>query len=217
MSEQEDDYWQRREEWGATEIEPGRAKPLFAKIHDATEDYSHYSIKTELGLKLKSLRDKRFYVHIRLETPQPRIELTFLPGRNMLDLDRTEKEREEEIGVVIDSRITGTDYRAVGSCQAWFYPEDRILVLWEVLLYESDKQNNPPVENKFLRETWQQFEKWLLTRFPQTERIATPGWEPAYSPEEWSKFLIELGYQPFGEEGRAIKIIRKVNDGNLND
>lgn len=218
MTEQQEDYWQTREDWGETEIETtGKARPFFAKIHDSAEDYSHYSISTELGLKLKRLRGMRRYVHIRLETPVPHIELTFVPGKSMIEFDRTEREHGQEIGVVLDSRIAGTDYRAVGTCQAWYYPVDRILVLWEVTLYESNKETIVPIENRFLRDAWQRFEEWLLVRFPQTERIATPGWEPAYAPEEWREFLTEQGYQPFGDERGMEKVIREVCDGNLDD
>jgi hypothetical protein len=218
MAELQEEYWQKREDWGEAEIElNGKARQLFAKIHDAPEDYSHYAIRTELGLKLKHLRGMRDYVHVRLETPVPRIKLTFMQGKSMLALDQPVREREQEIGVVVDSRVTGTDYRAVGNCQAWFYPVDRILVLWEVTLYESNKQAFAPLENKLLRDAWQQFEKWLLARFPTTERIVTPGWEPAYSPEEWSEFLTKQGYQPFGDERGAERIIREVNDADLDD
>lgn len=207
-----EDYCQTREDWGETESESqGKSKTdrLYARIHDAREDYSHYAIKTELGLKLKSLRGMRWFIHVRLEREVPRIELTILPGKSMLAFDRTDEERRQQLGVVVDSRIKGTKCRAVGTCQAWYYPADRILVLWEVTLFESNKRAVPPLANKLLRYAWQRFEKWLIGRFPMAERIATPGWDPAYSDDEWSAFLTEQGYQPFGDERGVEKIINQ--------
>lgn len=151
MMELQEDYWQSREDWNEAEIEAnGKVKRRFAKIHDQAEDYSHYAIKTELGLKLNSLRGTRRYIHVRLETQLPRIKLTFVRGRNMLTFEQPQRELGQELGVVVDSRIVATDYRTIGSCQAWYYPVDLILVLWEVTLYESNKQTIPPLENKLL-------------------------------------------------------------------
>lgn len=171
----EEQYWQEREDWGDVELETGKRMPLFARIHDERENYSHYSIRTELGLNVSSLRGERDYIHVRLEREVPRIRLTILLGKSMLALDQIREERESQIGVVAGSRRTGADYLVVGSCQAWYYPADRILVLWETKLYESNKQAVAPVDNRLLRDIWQKFEKWLLNRFPQAERIATPG------------------------------------------
>jgi hypothetical protein len=46
---------------------------------------------------------------------------------------------------------------------------------------------------------WQRFEKELIERFPDCERIVTPAWEPKYKGEQRWRFLADQGYTPHVE------------------
>lgn len=109
------------------------------------------------------------------------------------------------------SKTTGTrveGYRdvKVGSAQAWYYPEDRVLVLWECFL-DSFVRDVPLHKDPNMVHLWSGFEKWLLARYPQTVRIITPWMDPLWQPKDYQAFLTKHGYRR-GEPGTYIKLLK---------
>jgi len=113
-----------------------------------------------------------------------------------LSVALTPEPTSEELGTVMDSQWEGFRHEEVGAAQVWFYPADRLLVLWEAYLFEPYTQPDPP-QDSALATLWTGFEAQLVDRFPTAERIVTPDWEDPYEGEQWQAFLRQQGYQPF--------------------
>jgi hypothetical protein len=97
-------------------------------------------------------------------------------------------------------------YRELGDCHAWYYHQDRLLLLWDCYLYD----RADPRTSETLRTVWNGFELFLLAQFPDTQRIATPSWEPVYKTKAYQAFLTQQGYSPFNTNA----FLKKVNRAN---
>jgi len=110
---------------------------------------------------------------------------------------------------VANGQING---RVLGHAQAWHYPQDRTLVLWECILNEEwrgagccacerrdARRRNASPNDANLHQLWRGLEHLLLSAFPTTERIMTPSWEPIYDPGEWQAFLAVRRFRPLTE------------------
>jgi hypothetical protein len=85
----------------------------------------------------------------------------------------------------------------IGSTQAWYYPSDKTIILWELLSFGHLRPTAaPPPEDQAYLTLWRGFERQLRALFPEATRIATPSWDPDYPAEEWHRLLQALGYQP---------------------
>jgi hypothetical protein len=97
------------------------------------------------------------------------------------------------IGAVVDATWTGLRHRRLGTAQAWAYPADRLLVVWECVLDDWVRRDSP-LTDPVLTTVWTGFEQVLTRWFPQAERIATPSWEDLYERPAWHQFLAGQGY-----------------------
>jgi hypothetical protein len=130
----------------------------------------------------------RAYVHAKPYVLEP--ELTLSVGLYPAETD------QGAIGEVLSSDWVGMRQREIGQAQAWFYPADRLLILWECFL-EDQFRHDDPLHDPALAAFWTGFEGVLLARFPQTRRIATPSWEDLYERPAWQLFLGGQGYEAF--------------------
>lgn len=87
-----------------------------------------------------------------------------------------------------------------GNAQAWYYPQDGVLVLWECYLYDWVRKSPRPVEDPRHLAVWQAFEQEMIGRF-SPRLVVTPAWEPVYETEDWQEFLKQAGYQIDGKLG----------------
>jgi hypothetical protein len=78
--------------------------------------------------------------------------------------------------------------------RAWYYHEDKILVLWECFLWEFVRDKSLRADTN-MRQLWQSFERWLVRQFPQAERIVTPFDDPLFETPDYQAFLRSLGYE----------------------
>jgi hypothetical protein len=118
--------------------------------------------------------------------------------------------QERAIGEVTSSDWVGMRQREVGQGQAWFYPEDHTLVLWECFLEDWYRKADPRTDDN-LKTIWLGFEGFLLrTLLQQVDHIATPSWEPLYDEykQAWQEFLEELGYNRIGPRafGKNVQV-----------
>jgi hypothetical protein len=87
----------------------------------------------------------------------------------------------------------------VGNSQAWYYPTDKLLVLWECYLF-SFMREKAINEDEHMQKLWSAFENWLCKQFPEATRLATPFNDPiAHSIEEYQTFLRSLDYEPVAQ------------------
>ena len=180
MSEREqniDPYWQEDILVGEGQIQRG-LRAIRMRIHTSPERYNW----KESIYSLTHPRGERDYVMAKPYILIPNITLTIATY--------PQPSTEGAIGEVLDSKWEGMKHQDIGNCQAWFYREDRVLILWECDIYECVRQDKDPSENEVLKTIWTGFEKWLLERFKAIERLVTPSWEPVYTNEAWQRFLI---------------------------
>jgi hypothetical protein len=114
---------------------------------------------------------------------------------------------QDAIGEVVGSDWVGMRQLEVGHTQAWHYPQDRTLILWECLLEHRHRKADPRTD-KTLRAIWLGFEGFLLRRIPDVERIVTPSWEPIYEEDKdaWPHFLETLGYGQISERAYCKEV-----------
>jgi hypothetical protein len=95
------------------------------------------------------------------------------------------------IGTVRSSDWEGMKHEEVGTAQGWYYPEDRLIVLWEC--YYLDRYQGPePTEDANVRVLWEGFERFLTARFPQAQQLVTTADDPLYETADYQTFLEQL-------------------------
>jgi hypothetical protein len=103
-------------------------------------------------------------------------------------------------------RTEGVREVQLGNAQAWYYPADRMLVIWE-FFFDSMFHRHPFTQDRNMQDLWQSFERWLLQRFPETEVISTPFNDPiAENSEEYQDFLKKLEFSAT-EQGVFGKVV----------
>jgi hypothetical protein len=96
----------------------------------------------------------------------------------------------------------------VGNAQAWYYPADKIIVLWECF-FDTRFSKHPFSEDTNMQNLWKGFEHWLLRQFPQATTLATPFNDPiAESIDEYQAFLKKIGYSPIAKAAFGKSLIK---------
>jgi hypothetical protein len=190
-----DPYWTDDVLLGEVPL-PGGPALVRLRAHHAVERYHGRNV-AEL-VPLAHPVGERGYVHARPYVLEPEITLT-------VGLFPTLREGGA-VGEVVDSAWEGMRHVEIGQAQAWHYPADRLLVLWEGYLFDRWRSADP-MHNPALAAVWRGFEEHLLARFPDTERIATPSWEDIYERPAWQAFLSQHGYAP-ATPGVFVKELR---------
>jgi hypothetical protein len=180
--EQPDPYWQ-------DDVALGEGRfyretfGIRARVHTAREEFRrHHEI-----IPLSATTGERTYVHAKPYILVPDVTLTVsLYPR---------PQAQGAIGEVADSDWTGMRHEEIGQAQAWFYPTDRIIMLWECFLEERFRQEDPR-EDPATIAVWRGFERLLVERFPDGRQLVTP-WEDIYERPVWQAFVESQGYEPF--------------------
>jgi predicted nucleic acid-binding protein len=158
----------------------------------------HYYRSTDLDelVPVQSKYGSRVYVLARpyILKPDYRLTVNLYPQPDERDV----------IGEVASADWVGMHRHVVGQAQAWHYPEDRTLILWECFL-EDWCRKEEPVTDDALRAAWLGFEAFLTRHLSIVERIVTPSWEPLYTADElaWPAFLQSVGYKRIGPRAFA--------------
>jgi hypothetical protein len=117
-------------------------------------------------------------------------------------------DQESPIGETIGTpHVEGFREAQVGHAQAWYYPKDKIIVLWECF-FDSRFHKHPFATDTKMQSLWQAFERYLMQKFPQASTLATPFNDPiAKSIEEYQAFLKTLAYSPLvqGAFGKKLR------------
>ena len=102
----------------------------------------------------------------------------------------------------------------LGSGQAWYYQEDRLLVVWECFFWDfvRDEQLG---QDRNMRSLWTSVEQWLVRQFPQTCQIVTPWSDPAFETPKYQQFLRDLDYRKvtghpaYGKPGPSSRSVKR--------
>jgi hypothetical protein len=177
-----DPYWTHNLIIGEGDIQ-GHKSLIRLHLHRSEERTYHEESLFPIAVKRG---DPKIYFHAKPYILIPRMTLTVGLTRPKADSD--------EIGRVIGSDVTKLQEREIGNAQAWYYPTEKALVLWECYPYKQFAKEDPR-SDPLLATLWQGFEKLLLKELPDTTRIYTE-YEPIYENQVYQAFLTKLGYRP---------------------
>jgi hypothetical protein len=176
-----DPYWTHTLVLGDGDVQ-GHKSLIRLHLHQSEESFHH----AESLFPIPSQKGTRTYFHAKPYILIPRMTLT-------VELTRP-KADSGEIGRVIGSDVKHLQERELGNAQAWYYPEENALVLWECYLFEPYAQKDP-LKDILLVAVWQGFEETLLKALPDTDKIYTT-YEPIYERPVYKTFLAKQGYRP---------------------
>jgi hypothetical protein len=188
-----DTYWNSNLVIGEGEIE-GKRSLIRLKLHRSDDKY--YS-PHEL-FPLSSRRGQLVYFHAKPYILIPKITLTVALSRPKADTG--------EIGKVIGANVQHLQQRDIGNAQAWYYPADKALVLWECFLEEPYQTAPDPRHDAVFTMVWTGFERLLLEQLHPVERIYTT-YEPIYERPVFAKFLATQGFRKQGN----ITFVKEVS------
>jgi hypothetical protein len=176
-------YWQEDVAIGAGRFYRDEAFTIRMRLHTATERVTH---RQEIVPLSDAVRE-RVYVHGKpyLLVPDLTLTVALTP----------EPESIGAIGTVAGAEWTGMRHEEIGQAQAWYYPADHLLVLWECFPEARYRTSDDPQKDITLAALWTGFEAWLTGRFPATHQLVTT-WEDLYERPLWQAFLAAQSYTP---------------------
>lgn len=161
------------------------------KIHLSNEPYC--DVSDEIVPISNPSKDQRVYINMHPYILEPELFMTF----DMYPKPKHYADQPEAIGEVRKIEAKGLKQHQIGNSQAWYYPADKLIVLWECYLDSFMRGGKAINEDEHMRRLWHAFEKWLCKQFPDATRLATPFNDPiAETIEEYQTFLRALGYYP---------------------
>jgi hypothetical protein len=164
------------------------------RIHVSQEHFYH-ELVTEI-IPLSSKRGTRQYVNMQPYILEPQMFMTV----GMYQKPKQYADQDEAIGEVLSTQLKGMRQHQIGNSQAWYYPQDKLIVLWECFLDGHMRNVKSLTEDLHMPKLWSSFENWLMKQFPEATRIATPFNDPiAKTIEEYQTFLRSLGYEPIAQ------------------
>ena len=185
-----DPYWTHNPVIGEGDIEKHKS---LIRLHLHRSEERAYHGESLFPIAVKP-RDTKIYFHAKPYILIPRITLTIGLTKPKADSD--------DIGRVIGSDVTKLQEREIGNAQAWYYPAEKALVLWECYPYEQFAKEDPRID-PLLATLWQGFEKYLLKELPETTRIYTE-YEPIYENQAYQVFLAKQVYRAI-DKGAFVK------------
>src|SRR5205823_5268775 len=144
------------------------AEPVLVrgKLHLAEEAY--YGAASEI-VPLKTKKGMCTYINLKAFVLVPDITLTI----GLYAKPKQYADQEPAIGEVIGAKENPKmREQEIGDGQAWYYPSDRTIVLWECGLYNPFEEA-PIEQDPNMTGLWTGFERFLLSQFPHAEQIAT--------------------------------------------
>ncbi len=203
----DDDYWTHDTPLFIGTFRYSRNNPRMVqgRVHVSEEHFSNSSVNEIIPLSTK--KGTRQYINMQPYILEPEVFMTV----GMYPKPKQYADQDEAIGEVISTQVKGMRQHQIGNAQAWYYPQDKLIVLWECYLYK-DMRNKPLSEDEHMQNLWHGFEQWLYKQFPEATRIATPFNDPiAKSIEEYQTFLRSLGYEPIAQAAFGKKITRETD------
>ena len=198
----EDDFWTEHRELFTAQFPSYYTKPqkVRGRFHTSEEKYS---ASTHEIIPISEKHGKRTYVMMQPYVLEPKLTITV----GLYTKPKHYADQEAEIGKTIGQpKQEGFREAQVGNSQAWYYPADKTIVLWECF-FEERFHKHPFATDTNMRQLWQAFERYLVQKFPQASTLATPFNDPiAESIEEYQAFLKTLGYSPLTETAYGKKV-----------
>src|SRR6266567_6432445 len=159
-----------------------------ARLHVSDEKF-RYDKHEIIPLTMKpGTTGNRTYVNMHPYILEPEMFMTV----GMYPKPQQYADQDEAIGEVLSTQVKNMRQHQIGNAQAWYYPIDKTIVLWECYFYP-DLRNKPLPKDGHMQNLWHGFENWLYKQYPDATRITTPFNDPiANSIEEYQIFLRSL-------------------------
>jgi hypothetical protein len=155
---------------------------VWGRFHTSEEKYKASSYEI---IPIKEKKGNRIYVMMQPYVLEPKLSFTV----GLYNKPKKFADQESAIGEVIGSQNEGLREVQVGNAQAWYYHEDRTIVLWECF-FGSRFQKHPLPKDLNMKNLWKRFELWLVKKFPNALTLATPFNDPiAETIDEYQSFL----------------------------
>jgi hypothetical protein len=166
------------------------------RIHVSEEKF-RYDRREIIPLTMKpGTAGKRSYVMMQPYVLEPQVFMTM----GMYPKPKQYADQDEAIGEVLSTQVKDMQQHQIGNAQAWYYPQEKLIVIWECFLYAHQRNVKSLTEDMHMPKLWSSFEQWLMKQFPEATRIATPFNDPiAKTIEEYQTFLRSLGYEPIAQ------------------
>jgi hypothetical protein len=199
----EDDFWTERLPFFTAQFPTYYRKPqrVHGRFHTSEETFE--SLRHEI-IPISEKHGKRTYVMMHPYVVEPELTLTI----GLYNQPKHFADQDSAIGETIGTpRVEGFREAQIGYAQAWYYPTDKVIVLWECF-FDSRFHKHPFATDDNMQQLWQAFERYLVQKFPQASTLATPFNDPiAESIEEYQAFLNALGYSPLvqGAFGKSLR------------
>src|SRR5437660_754230 len=135
ITHEDDDYWTHDIPLFPVTIPSYRNKPRMVqgKIHLSEERYS-WGYREIIPLSEKA--GIRQYVNMHPYILEPELFMTV----GMYPKPKHYADQDEAIGEVLATHVKGMRQHQVGNAQAWYYPQDRVIALWECF-FDSQVRN----------------------------------------------------------------------------
>ena len=198
----EDDFWTERLLFFSAQFPTYYREPqrVHGRLHTSEEKYeaSQYEI-----IPISEKKGTRTYVMMQPYVLEPQFTISV----GLYNKSKHYADQETAIGKTIGQpKQHGFREAQVGNAQAWYYHEDKTIVLWECF-FDSRFRRHPIPDDKNMHHLWSAFEHYLLQKFPKAETLATPFNDPlAESIDEYQAFLKSLGYSPIAEAAFGKKV-----------
>jgi len=203
----DDDYWIHDIPLFVVNIPYFRNKPRMVqgKIHTAEESY--FGAASEI-VPLTHRKGTCIYINMHPYILEPELFMTV----GVYPKPKQYADQDEAIGEVVSTQVKGMRQNQVGNSQAWYYPADKTIVIWECFFDSQIRNIKSLTDDMYMPKLWQSFEHWLSQQFPEATHIATPFNDPiAETIEEYQTFLRSLGYSPVAQAAFGKKITRKTD------
>ena len=199
-----DDYWTHDTPLFVGTFPYYRNNPRMVqgKIHTAEESY--FGAASEI-IPLKNKKGTCIYVNMHPYVLEPEVYMNI----GLYQKPKQYADQDEAIGEVLSTQVKGMRQHQIGNAQAWYYPADKTIVLWECFFDSQVRNITSLTEDMHMPKLWKAFGQWLSKQFPEANRIATPFNDPiAKTIEEYQAFLRSLGYTPIAQAAFGKEIPR---------
>jgi hypothetical protein len=174
---------------GAFHYYRDKKQQVRGKLHVSNEKYDFHEFGHSLERNsLKAAKGTRIYMLMHPYVIEPNRMMTLaLNPKHYADAGTV-------LGKVSGTHIEGFRDVKIGNAQAWYYPDDRVLVLWECFLHDFVR-DLPLRKDPHMALLWSGFEEWLINRYQETVKILTPWADPIWQAKEYQSFLRKQGYK----------------------
>ena len=198
----EDEFWTERLPFFTAQFPTYYRNPqqVHGRFHTSDEQY-----ETSLGheiIPVSQRRGARTYVMMHPYVLEPKLTLTI----GVYQKPKHYADQGSAIGETIGNpHVEGFREVQVGNAQAWYYPADKMIVLWECF-FDQGFRKHPLPEDANMLQLWQAFERYLVKKFPEAAILATPFDDPIAEIKEYQAFLKTLDYSPLAKAAFGKKV-----------